>query len=266
MEFPSGTSISTNDANVSLAGSGATIAALVGLNANGGSFSLSDGASFTTTGDLSNSGSLTVGSGSTLTVAGNFAQTATATLNDQYGGTSGSGQFGELSVQDAATLAGTFTISFANGFTPTKNVIYPVMSFASASGAFATVTGLGSSFTEQLNPTALNVVSGTGTPVNLQLSQVTAPTMATTGQQITVNWRVSNTGSTAATGNWQDSIYLSTTPTITGNSILLAARRTAAAWLPAVPTMPARPRPCRRLRRAIITSWCKPTASSKYSS
>ncbi len=49
----------------------------------------------------------------------------------------------------------------------------------------------------------------------------TAPTAATDGQSITVNWQVEDRGSSAATGSWQDSVYISPTPTITSSSILL---------------------------------------------
>jgi YD repeat-containing protein len=200
LKFPSGTSVTTNEANVSLIGSGASITALAGL--------------------ATNSGTLTIGSGAVLNLSGNFTQTAAGTLSDQIDSTLGGGQ---LAISGTATLDGNFNVNLLNGFNPSRNAVYPVMTYASFSGSFANVTGLGSSLTEQLNPTSLDLVNGTGAPVALQLSQVTAPTTATTGQQITVNWQVSNSGSTAASGNWQDSVYLSTTPAITGSSVLLGS-------------------------------------------
>ena len=54
-------------------------------------------------------------------------------------------------------------------------------------------------------------------------TNVTAPTAAAAGQSITVVWHVSNSSGPAATGSWQDSVYLSTTPAITANSYLLGA-------------------------------------------
>jgi len=95
--------------------------------------------------------------------------------------------------------------------------------YASVSGTFATVTGLGAYLTEQFNAGSLDLVNGTGAAVALQLSQVTGPPTATTGQPITVNWQVSNSGSNNADGSWQDSVYLSTTPTITAASGLLGS-------------------------------------------
>ncbi len=68
--FPSGTSITTNQANIALDGTGATIAAISGLASSSGGFSLTNGADFTTTGDFSNTGSLTIGAGSTMAVTG----------------------------------------------------------------------------------------------------------------------------------------------------------------------------------------------------
>src|SRR5262249_775120 len=66
LAFPSGTSVTTNEANITLGGARATIAAISGLTTNSGSLSLTNGAGFTTTGDFSNSGSLTVGAGIAL--------------------------------------------------------------------------------------------------------------------------------------------------------------------------------------------------------
>ncbi|HBI43673.1 MAG TPA: hypothetical protein DDY78_12610 [Planctomycetales bacterium] len=219
LAFPNGTSITSNQANISLSGAGATFTGIAGLSSNSGSFSITNGAGFTTAGDLSNSGSLTVGGGSTLTVKGAYTQTSAAALNDPFSG----GQSGEVAVQGAANLAGNFNVSLDSGFTPNRNTVYPVMTFGSHSGTFAAVTGLGAYLTEQLNPTSLNLVNGTGNPAALQLSQVAAPTTATTGRQIMVTWQVSNPSGNAASGSWQDSVFLSTTPAITSSSLLLGS-------------------------------------------
>ncbi len=154
---------------------------------------------------------------------GNFTQTSTGTLRVQLSGSPGSGQFGQLTVQNAASLAGDFNVNQTNSGNPSKNAVYPVMTFASAAGTFTKVTGLSSPLAEQLTATGLDLVTGAGAPVNLQLSQVTAPTNAITGQQITVNWQVQNAGNTAASGNWLDSVYLSTTASITDSSVLLGS-------------------------------------------
>jgi RHS repeat-associated protein/uncharacterized repeat protein (TIGR01451 family) len=223
LEFPNNTSIATNAATIALGGTGAAISGLAGLSSNSGSLALAGGAGLTTTGDLNNSGTLTVGAGSTLKVGGAFTQTSAGTLDTQISGPPASGLFGQVEISGAATLGGTFNLALQNGVTPVRNGFYPVMTFASGSGAFATVTGLGLSLTEQVTPTSLDLQSSTGTPVNLQLNTPSAPTTATTGQQITVTWQVKNAGGNAASGAWQDSVYLSATQAITSSSILLGS-------------------------------------------
>ena len=68
------------------------------LAANSGSFAITNGASFATSGDFNNTGNLTLGAGSALTVAGNYTQGASGPLTIDIGGTSASGQFGQLKV------------------------------------------------------------------------------------------------------------------------------------------------------------------------
>jgi len=77
-------SIATNNANITLSGASAQIFdafdgvnALAGLITNGkGTLTLQNGASLTTTKDLSNKGTINVGIGSSLTTGGSFTQTA----------------------------------------------------------------------------------------------------------------------------------------------------------------------------------------------
>ena len=59
--------------------------------------------------------------------------------------------------------------------------------------------------------------------MDLSLSNVASPNAATTGQQISITWTVTNQSTQAAVGSWQDSVYLSTTPTITSSSVLVGA-------------------------------------------
>ena len=47
---------------------------------------------------------------------------------------------------------------------------------------------------------------------NLITTDVTAPTLAASGETITVNWTTQNSGAVATNGNWNDSIYLSRDP------------------------------------------------------
>ena len=94
------------------------------------------------------------------------------------------------------------------------------MTFASASGSFSTVLGLGSTFTEAINPSSFDLYAFQN-PVELQAGSVTTPASATVGQPVTINWQVADQGPSNATGSWQDSVYLSETSTITSSSILL---------------------------------------------
>ncbi len=111
VSLPTGTAITSNQANITLGGAGATFTGLGGLASSRGDFTLTGGANFTTGGDLSNTGNLTVGTGSTLTVNGNYTQVAAGTLNVQLDGAPVSGQFGQVVVSGAATLAGAFDLA-----------------------------------------------------------------------------------------------------------------------------------------------------------
>jgi uncharacterized repeat protein (TIGR01451 family) len=222
LKFPRGTNITNSAANLILSGSGATITGISGLNASNGSFSLSNGATFTTAGSFSNGGSLTLGAGSTLSVSGGFTQTSTGTLIEQVGGSPASGLFGRLAATTSVTLAGTFSLALGNGFTASVGQDFPALTFASATGTFATVN-LGSRFSEAINPTSLDLLSTVANPTDLALSNVVAPTAAMAGQQITVTWQVTDSSANNASGNWQDRVYLSPTATITSRSVLLGA-------------------------------------------
>ena len=221
LEFPTGTAINTNAANISLGGPGATIAAVTGLAANSGSFTLTGGANFSTIGAFANSGQVTVGAGSILTVSSTFIQSSAGALNIQIGGVPGSGQIGDVAVSTTATLAGALNIALVNAFDPAAGQVFQVLTFTSVTGAFTAFGGLNPFFTQQLQPNAQEIVDTSTNAVDLDATSVAAPTAATAGQQITVSWRVTNLSSLAATGSWQDSVYLSTAPTITLTSVLV---------------------------------------------
>ena len=156
-----------------------------------------------------------------LTVHGNFAQSAPGALDDQIGGTPGSGLFGKMAVSGSATLGGLFNLSLVNGFTPVVGQSFPVLSFGSETGNFASLSGLKSVLSESLTSTSLGLVAASA--ADLSIGNVTGPTGGTAGQSITVSWQVTDSSSQAASGSWQDSVYLSSTPTITSSSILLGS-------------------------------------------
>jgi autotransporter-associated beta strand protein len=78
---PTGVNISTNQANVTLDGSGSTFSEINSLVDNKGSFSIINGRNFTTVGNLANSGTLSVGSGSNFSVSGDLTGTGTTVVN-----------------------------------------------------------------------------------------------------------------------------------------------------------------------------------------
>ncbi|MHB1561134.1 MAG: beta strand repeat-containing protein [Isosphaeraceae bacterium] len=220
LEFPAGTNITSNAATIAIGGSEATIAALASLASNTGSLSLTGGAGLTTSGDLGNSGSLTVGAGSTLSIGGRFSQTSAGLLALQIGGTPASGQYGQVVATGTAALGGSLDVSLVNSFKPAAGQIDRVISSASVTGHFASVTGLPSGMTVAQSATALDLeMPGTG--ADLSVTSVTSPSSAAAGQRITVGWTVNDISTTAAAGSWQDSVYLSPTSAIDGSSILL---------------------------------------------
>ncbi len=221
LQFPGGTAITSNQGKLTLSGTGATINGIAGLTSNSGSLVVTNGADFTTAGGFTNSGSLTVGPGSIVTVAGNFTQTSAGSLNDQIGGTPASGLFGQVDVTGTATLAGAFNLTLVNGFSPSSGQTFDVMSFASATGSFTSFNGLSPFFTESLSSTGLDIEDAATQAVDLAATSVTAPTTADVGQSITVSWQATDQSSQATTGSWQDSVYISPTPTITSSSTLL---------------------------------------------
>jgi hypothetical protein len=191
LAFPNPATLTTNNATVTLSGANATFSSLSGLATNGGSLSLLGGSKLTTAGPLTNSGTITLGPGSKLSVAGAYTQTAGG-LRVQIGGTPASGQFGKLAASGAANLAGTLTVSLANGFTPGSNQSFPVVTFASRNGDFTTNNGLtfatgrflrvfhagDLSLVTNLTPNAGTVTAtaaaGTGTTINV-LGSITDP-------------------------------------------------------------------------------------------
>ena len=222
LQLPAGTAVTTNAAQITLSGSNAAMTGIAGLSSNSGSFTLTNGVTFQTTGAFTNSGSLTVGPGGTLKVAGAETEAAGSTLIVQIGGTPASGLFGQVAVTGTATLGGTFDATLLNGFAPSAGQDFKAMTYGSAGGTFSSVN-VGTSFTLAINATSLDLNSTVTNPVDLSLSNIGSPNAATTGQQITVTWTVTNQSTQAAVGSWQDSVYLSTSPTITASSVLIGA-------------------------------------------
>jgi hypothetical protein len=225
LAFPSGKAITNNQANITLDGQVATIAALSGLTSNSGVLSLTDGSGFSTAGNFSNTGSLTLGAGSTLNVHGNYTQGADATMALDIGGSATSGQFGQLAITGTAALAGTVNTTFINGYSPTAGDNYPITTYASETGGSSlTFTGLsGGAFSfiqPVVNATAIDLTSTTGA-ADLSVEPFSVAANGTVGQDVTIAYHVQNLSSNAASGDWYDSFFLSTTTGLNSSSLLL---------------------------------------------
>ena len=196
-----------------------------GLTSNSGSLSLTNGASFSTAGDLSNTGSLTLGAGSTLTVNGNYTQGSSASLTIGIGGASSGNEYGQLNVTGSATLAGSVNASTASGFTPSAGDSFPIVTYASETGgsslSFAGVNSGALSFLQPVVGPISIVLSTVTSPANLVVQPFSVAANATAGQNLTVTYQVDNQSGNAATGSWTDSVYLSTQTTLNSSSVLL---------------------------------------------
>jgi hypothetical protein len=107
------------------------------------------GSSTTATNVVNNGGTVSpAGAGTTgiLTVYGNFTQAAGGTLAIDLGGHTAGTQYDQLAVTGTSTLGGTLSLSDINSFVPANLDSYTIMTFASASGNFATVGGPASGF------------------------------------------------------------------------------------------------------------------------
>ncbi len=134
----------------------ATIAAVSGsrVTVNAGGTLAGSGiinSSVTNAGVVSPGGAGAVG---TLTVNGGYVQSASGSLNV---GLAGPGLFDVLAVAGAASLGGTLHVGVLGGYVPGAGTAFPVLSYASEIGAFATVTGLNLGLV--YGPTGLELVA-----------------------------------------------------------------------------------------------------------
>jgi hypothetical protein len=101
--------------------------------------------SATITGPVTNAGTLVVGWAGLpgmITIIGNNTQTSTGILDMEIDGLTAGTQFDQLNISGQATLGGTLNVSVGNGFTPTPGDLFPLLTFATSTGTFSTITGL----------------------------------------------------------------------------------------------------------------------------
>jgi hypothetical protein len=90
------------------------------------------------TGGLASTGTIAPASSGPLAVTGTFAQSGAGALEIELAGTGTPGtDYDQLTVSQAATLGGALNVSLANGFTPASGDSFVIMTYSSATGAFA---------------------------------------------------------------------------------------------------------------------------------
>ena len=116
-----------------------------------------------------------------ITQTGTYAQTATGAYAVEIGGLTAGTDFDVLASSGAATLNGTLAISLINGFTPSLGQTFQIMTYASRSGDFSTMTGqsLGGGLMFQRNVGATSVV------LEVVLEPTPTPTATTTATPTT---------------------------------------------------------------------------------
>ena len=114
------------------------------------------------TGLVVNAGTLNIGSGATIvtvTIQGDYLQTASGVLGIAIGGPNAGTDFDQLVVSGSATLDGTLAILLVNGFTPASGSTYSVLTSASETGTFATLSGDGTLFTAAYGPSGVTLTA-----------------------------------------------------------------------------------------------------------
>ena len=163
-------------------------------------------------GSVNDSGTVdpgTVGGAGTLTIQGNYVQNSGGKLTEDIGGATAGTQYNQIIVTGTASLAGTLNVCLINGYLPTLDSTFPIMTFASSSGDFATKT--------YSNPGGGNALLSGYTPASLVISVVPVGT--------TVFWS-SNSGSWSTASNWStratpsasDHVYVGPNVTVTHSS------------------------------------------------
>lgn len=97
---------------------------------------------------FTNSGTLNIGASPGLLTFSSpwaFTQTASGLLNIEMGGTSAA-QFDRLAIGGSATLGGTLNVTLLNGYVPTLDDNFPVMTYGSRTGEFAIFNSPGAYF------------------------------------------------------------------------------------------------------------------------
>ena len=99
------------------------------------------------------------GSPGVLLIVGDYTQASGGVLVVEVGGPNVGTDFDQLAVTGQAALDGTLTVNLINGFVPNSGDSFPVLTFGSGTGAFATVDGDGPLFTPSYDPMDVTLVA-----------------------------------------------------------------------------------------------------------
>jgi len=160
-----------------------------------------DGAG-TITGDLQNSAAVTpngTGNTGTINVTGNYTQGSGGALNIEL---ASAAAFDKLAVGNGVTLDGTLNVALLNSYAPANGTTWPVLTFATRSGDFATKNlptyPPSGSITATYTPTELDLTAVVAAQANLAVTK-TGPAGVVAGQNVTYTVTVTNNGPSAAT-------------------------------------------------------------------
>jgi hypothetical protein len=127
----------TQTDGLTLVSAGSTLVASQGVNILGGVLAGSGiiNADVTNAGQVSPGGD---GAAGVLTINGKYTQTATGVLNMEIGGDAPGSGYDQLVISGSATLDGMLNVNVLNGFVAPSGETFPILTFASLNGTFAT--------------------------------------------------------------------------------------------------------------------------------
>ena len=140
-----------------------------------------------------NSGSTSPGvnNAGMLSIKGNFNQTSTGALNIAIGGTTAGTQYDQLAVTGSVALAGVLNLSTFNGFSASNGNQFVIVTGASRTGLFSSVTGQtagnGQFFSPIFNPTNVTLLAANANSLRVT-SQVPSSYANTAIKTITLNF------------------------------------------------------------------------------
>ncbi|HEX3150378.1 MAG TPA: RHS repeat-associated core domain-containing protein [Gemmataceae bacterium] len=212
--------------SVTLEGPGAIFTPLVGLNFNSGDFTLTNGATLTTTTSLFSPGKLTVGPASGLTLT-SLDLSSSSRLTFEIAGRPASFQFGRIALTSSGFFDGALAVNVVPGADTLNADVYTLITGSSISGTFDSVSQSGAGtvapFNVSVNATTLKATATTDL-TDLAVTTVTAPLAAAApGDPVAISWTVKNNATVATTAtDWTDSVYVSTSPTFDATATLVS--------------------------------------------